>query len=69
MGNNYSEVLSMTIRKDDNRHLIQVSVNPELYEFVQRRCRELDMPIRVWGRELIRAEMNSPRVGVYPINN
>lgn len=47
----------MTTRTDDNRRLVQLTMKPDLYERVRNHCRELDMPITVWARELIKREL------------
>jgi hypothetical protein len=44
----------MTIRKDDGRRLIQISCKPDLYEQVREHCRELDLPITIWLRGLMK---------------
>ena len=48
----------MTTRRDDGRKLIQLSVKPDLYQQIHEHCRQLDVPITVWARELFRRELN-----------
>jgi hypothetical protein len=47
----------MTIRKSDGRHLVQLTLTPDLYLELKEHCRRLDTPITVWARNLIRNEM------------
>jgi hypothetical protein len=49
-------------RRADGRCLIQLTTRPELYEQIRQRCQELDMPITVWARELIRRELEHPSI-------
>ena len=51
----------MTLRSD-GRHLIQLTMRPDLYGQIQAHCRDLDMPITVWARELIRRELAQPTI-------
>jgi hypothetical protein len=50
----------MTTRKDDNRRLIQITVQPDLYDKIRQHCNNLDMPITVWVRGLMREAMANP---------
>ena len=47
-------------RRADGRYLVQLTMREELYRQLQVRCRELDVPITVWARELIRRELAQP---------
>jgi len=47
----------VTIRKSDGRHLIQLTLQPDLYEKIRQHCNNLDMPITVWARGLMRKAM------------
>jgi hypothetical protein len=47
----------MTIRRSNGRKLIQLSVRPEFYELIRDHCQQLDMPVTVWARELIKREL------------
>jgi hypothetical protein len=47
----------MATRKDSNRRLLQVSLKPDFYERVQQHCAELDVPMAIWVRELIKREL------------
>lgn len=47
----------MTTRKDDGRKLIQITMLPALYHQIQNHCKQLDLPITVWVRELIKREL------------
>jgi hypothetical protein len=40
-----------------NRRLLQVSLKAELYEQVREHCAQLDMPMAIWARELIKREL------------
>jgi hypothetical protein len=48
----------MTNKKDTDRRLLQVSLKPDLYEQVREHCNQLDMPMAIWARELIKRELN-----------
>jgi len=50
----------MTTRKDDGRRLIQITVQPDLYDRIRQHCSSLDMPITVWVRGLMREAMARP---------
>lgn len=47
----------MTLRRSDNRRLLQVSMKPEFYAIVQQHCIELDIPMALWVRSLIQREL------------
>ena len=47
----------MSTRKDDGRRIIQLTVNPDLYDQIRAHCSAIDMPITVWARTLIRNEL------------
>jgi hypothetical protein len=40
-----------------SRRLLQVSLKAELYEQVRQHCAQLDMPMAIWARELIKREL------------
>jgi hypothetical protein len=44
----------MTIRKSDGRHLIQLTLTPAFYFELKEHCHNLDIPVTVWVRDLIR---------------
>jgi hypothetical protein len=46
----------MTTRSS-NRRLIQVSVKPDLYERIREHCDQIDIPMAIWARELIKREL------------
>jgi predicted DNA-binding protein len=46
----------MTLRSD-GRRVISVTMQPELYDQLYARCRELDRPITVYVREAIKAAL------------
>lgn len=54
----------MTIQKETGRKLIQLSVKPNFYEQIMTYCDELDMPVTVWARELIKRELGVPSVPI-----
>ena len=43
-----------------SRRLLQVSLKSELYEQVRQHCAQLDMPMAIWARELIKRELERP---------
>jgi predicted DNA-binding protein len=47
----------MTIRKDDGRRVVSLTMQPELYERLQAMCRQRDLPVTVWVREAIKAHL------------
>lgn len=49
----------MTIRKSNGRKLLQLSMRPDFYEQIRQHCQQLDMPVTVWARELIKRELAS----------
>lgn len=49
----------MQIAKPVTRKLVQVSLKPELHELVRQHCAQLDMPMAVWARELMKREIAS----------
>lgn len=51
----------MTVRSD-GRHVISITMKPDLYRQIEVRCDELDLPITVWVRELIQRELIRPTV-------
>ena len=56
----------MTIRHE-KRHCISITMKEELYELIKHRCEEIDLPITVWVRELIKREIRNPTiVGLSP---
>lgn len=42
-----------------NRRLLQVSLKADLYEQVREHCNQLDMPMAIWARELIKRELKA----------
>ena len=48
---------TMTTRKDDGRKLIQITMLPDLYQQIRNHCKQLDLPITIWVRELIKREL------------
>lgn len=42
-----------------NRRLLQVSVKPDFYEQIRAHCQQLDMPMAIWTRELIKRELDA----------
>ena len=46
----------MTLRSD-GRRVISATMQPELYEQLRARCKELDTPITVFVREAIKAAL------------
>lgn len=56
----------MTIRKSDGRKLIQLSVKPELFDVIKAHCDDLDMPVTVWARELMKREIATPTITPMP---
>lgn len=52
----------MTTRKFNGRKLVQLSMKPEFYELVRQHCEDLDMPVTVWARELIKRELAQPTI-------
>jgi hypothetical protein len=49
-------------RRSDGRYLVQLTMQEDLYQQVQSRCRELDVPITVYARELIRRDLAQPSI-------
>lgn len=47
----------MTQRKDPTRRLLQVSMKPDFYEAVRQHCAEIDVPMAIWARELMKREI------------
>lgn len=50
---------SNRIAAKPSRRLLQVSLKPDFYELVRQHCAQLDMPMAVWARELIKREIAS----------
>jgi len=46
----------MTLRSD-GRRVISATMQPELYEQLRSRCKELDTPLTVFVREAIKAAL------------
>ena len=42
------------------RRLLQVSLKPEVYEQVRAHCAQIDLPMAVWARELMKRELTTP---------
>ena len=51
----------MTVRPD-GRCQVTVTMLPEIYDRLHSRCDEIDQPITVFVRELIKRELNKPAV-------
>lgn len=47
----------MAKTKDLDRRVVSVLMRPPLYDALVRHCREQDVPVSVWCRELIRREL------------
>jgi len=47
----------MTSKKAPDRRLLQVSLKADFYAKVQAHCAQLELPITIWVRELIKREM------------
>jgi hypothetical protein len=43
------------------RRLLQVSLKPELHERIRQHCAQLDIPMAIWARELIKKELERQR--------
>jgi hypothetical protein len=41
----------------DRRRLLQISCKPDFYEEIRSHCADLDMPMAIWARELIKREL------------
>jgi hypothetical protein len=42
-----------------NRRPLQISLKADLYEQVREHCNQLDMPMAIWTRELIKRELKA----------
>lgn len=49
----------MTLRSD-GRRVISVTMQPELYDRLYARCRELDQPVTVFVREALKHMLDHP---------
>ena len=58
----------MTIRKSNGRKLLQLSMRPDFYEQIRLHCQQLDMPVTVWARELIKRELASSHNSQSPLH-
>jgi hypothetical protein len=58
----------MTIRKSNGRKLLQLSMRPDFYEQIRLHCQQLDMPVTVWARELIKRELASSHISPSPLH-
>ena len=47
----------MTTTTTTSRRLLQVSVKPDLYERIRAHCDQIDIPMAIWARELIKREL------------
>jgi hypothetical protein len=47
-------------RRPAGRCLIQLTMQPELYQEIRDHCQRLDVPMTVWARDLIRRELAQP---------
>jgi hypothetical protein len=45
--------------QSNGRRLLQVSLKADLYEQVRKHCNQLDMPMAIWARELIKRELKA----------
>jgi hypothetical protein len=50
----------MTTTKPKDRRLLQVTMKPDFYEEVRRYCAEIDVPMAIWARELMKRELQQP---------
>jgi hypothetical protein len=39
------------------RRLLQISLKPDLYQQIKQHCAQLDIPMAIWARELIKREL------------
>ena len=53
----------MTLRAD-GRRVVSVTMQPELYERLYAICKHLDLPVTVWVREAIKAQLERQERGV-----
>jgi predicted DNA-binding protein len=53
----------MTLRSD-GRRVVSVTMQPELYDQLYEACRHLDLPVTVWVREAIKAQLERQEQGV-----
>lgn len=42
---------------EERRRLLQISCKPDFYEEIRSHCADLDMPMAIWARELIKREL------------
>jgi hypothetical protein len=42
-----------------SRRPLQISLKADLYEQVREHCNQLDMPMAIWARELIKRELKA----------
>lgn len=49
--------MTLPLVNKPTRRVIQVTMQPDLYELVRQRCKKLDVPMTVWARELIKHEL------------
>lgn len=47
----------MTIRKSDGRRIVSLTMKQDLYEQLIERCEQIDIPVTVFVRELIKREL------------
>ena len=43
----------MTASRSDGRQLISVTMQPELFERIKAYCRQVDIPVSTWARQLM----------------
>jgi len=46
----------MAIRAD-GRHVLNLTVKPDLYKKVKQHCQDLDVPVTAWVRDIIKKEI------------
>jgi len=46
-----------TPSKTEQRKIVQVTCLPALFRQIQEHCKTIDVPVSVWARELIIAEL------------
>ncbi len=43
-----------------SRRLLQISLKPEVYEQIRIHCAQIDLPMAVWAREILKRELTPP---------
>ena len=49
--------------RSDGRHIVSVTMQPELYAQLYEACKRLDLPVTVWVREAIKRELQRQEQG------